>query len=48
VIVWTFSEEERLEELLELGVDGILTDDPRLLRRLVDRMRPGQPSVLSG
>ncbi len=42
VIVWTFSEEAVLRELIAMGVDGILTDDPALLRRLVraDRQQP--------
>ncbi len=37
VFVWTINEEKRLRELVSLGVDGILTDDSALLRRLVDR-----------
>ena len=35
VIVWTENDEERLRELVRLGVDGILTDEPALLKRLV-------------
>lgn len=35
VIVWTENDEERLRELVALGVDGILTDEPDLLRRIV-------------
>ena len=35
VIVWTENDEERLRELVLLGVDGILTDEPALLRRVV-------------
>jgi glycerophosphoryl diester phosphodiesterase len=31
VVVWTFNEASRLEELVRLGVDGILTDDVLLL-----------------
>jgi glycerophosphoryl diester phosphodiesterase len=34
VVVWTLNEEERLRDLVALGVDGIITDDPALLRRL--------------
>lgn len=36
VIVWTISEPDRLRELVAAGVDGILTDDPPLLRMLVE------------
>lgn len=35
VIVWTENDEKRLRELVGLGVDGILTDEPALLRRIV-------------
>jgi glycerophosphoryl diester phosphodiesterase len=35
VFVWTINEEDRLRDLVGLGVDGILTDDPALLRRIV-------------
>jgi len=31
VVVWTFNKASRLEELVRLGVDGILTDDVLLL-----------------
>ncbi|HEY6064551.1 MAG TPA: glycerophosphodiester phosphodiesterase family protein [Thermoanaerobaculia bacterium] len=34
VLVWTVSEEKRLRELVGLGVDGIITDDAALLRRI--------------
>ena len=34
VVVWTLNDEERLRDLAALGVDGIITDDPALLRRL--------------
>jgi glycerophosphoryl diester phosphodiesterase len=32
VHVWTVNAESSMHELLELGVDGIMTDHPRLLR----------------
>jgi glycerophosphoryl diester phosphodiesterase len=35
VIVWTISEEKRLREMIARGVDGILTDDPKMLREIV-------------
>ncbi len=40
VVVWTISEPERLEELVGLGVDGILTDDPKTLRAILTGMSP--------
>lgn len=33
--VWTINREEEMEELLDSGVDGIFTDDPRLLINIV-------------
>ena len=41
VLAWTFNDRKQLEELVAMGVDGILTDDPALLRSLVGR-RSGQ------
>jgi glycerophosphoryl diester phosphodiesterase len=35
VVAWTLNERRRLEALVAAGVDGILTDDPNLLRKLV-------------
>ena len=35
VFVWTVDEGDRLRYLVDLGVDGILTDDLALLRRIV-------------
>ena len=35
VIVWTENDEARMRELLALGVDGILTDHPDVLRGIV-------------
>lgn len=40
VIVWTENDEERLRELVRLGVDGILTDEATLLRRVVEEVSP--------
>jgi glycerophosphoryl diester phosphodiesterase len=40
VHVWTVNEEQTMLELLELGVDGIITDCPRLLRDVLVA-RPG-------
>jgi glycerophosphoryl diester phosphodiesterase len=38
VQVWTVNEEEDLSRMLELGVDGILTDYPDRLLRLMGRL----------
>ena len=35
VVVWTISEPDRLREMVELGVDGIITDDSAGLRATV-------------
>ena len=38
IIVWTVNDTDRMAELIELGADGIVTDRPDLLRRvLADR-----------
>ncbi|MBN2651578.1 MAG: glycerophosphodiester phosphodiesterase [Spirochaetales bacterium] len=37
VHVWTINEEEEMAKLLKLGVDGIFTDDPRLLIETVSK-----------
>lgn len=34
VVAWTVDDRERIERLVALGVDGICTNDPRLLRDL--------------
>jgi glycerophosphoryl diester phosphodiesterase len=39
LICWTVDEAPRIEALLELGADGICTNDPRLFRQLA-RARP--------
>lgn len=41
VIVWTVNDAERLRELVSFCVDGILTDDPALLRRIVSETARG-------
>ena len=37
VHVWTVDEEEEMRELLALGVDGIVTDRPDVLARVLGR-----------
>jgi glycerophosphoryl diester phosphodiesterase len=38
--VWTINDEDAMRELLAIGVDGIITDRPDLVLRLVGRARP--------
>ncbi|MDY7030222.1 MAG: glycerophosphodiester phosphodiesterase family protein, partial [Spirochaetota bacterium] len=35
VQVWTVNDEADMRRLLDMGVDGIMTDDPRLLLNVV-------------
>ena len=37
VIAWTIDEVDEMQRLLDLGVDGILTDEPTALMSLLDR-----------
>ena len=36
LIVWTINERHEMRELLDLGVDGIISDRPDLLRKLIE------------
>jgi glycerophosphoryl diester phosphodiesterase len=38
-LAWTFNREDRLRWLVAIGADGVLTDDPALLRRIVTETR---------
>jgi len=38
IISWTFNDEKKLRCLINLGVDGIVTDKPKFLRRLALEM----------
>jgi glycerophosphoryl diester phosphodiesterase len=40
VVAWTVNDRDRLLEMLEIGVDGILTDEPGLLRSLMPLSAP--------
>jgi glycerophosphoryl diester phosphodiesterase len=35
--VWTINDEETMQELINLGVDGIITDRPKLLKDVLSR-----------
>ena len=37
VQVWTINDEQQMRELIELGVDGIITDYPDRLRSVVGK-----------
>jgi glycerophosphoryl diester phosphodiesterase len=39
VHVWTINSAREIEQLLDLGVDGIMSDAPGLVRRAIDRRR---------
>lgn len=39
VYYWTINEEETMKELIELGADGIMTDDPLLLMNVLSTIR---------
>ena len=37
IMVWTINDEKTMQELIDLGVDGIITDRPSLLKALLSR-----------
>jgi glycerophosphoryl diester phosphodiesterase len=37
LVVWTINDESKMDELARLGPDGIMTDNPELLNRVLDR-----------
>lgn len=42
VHVWTINEETEMNEILDLGVDGIITDEPSLAQRVIDQHWAGR------
>lgn len=42
VHVWTINEEAEMHEILDLGVDGIITDEPSLAQRVIDQHWAGR------
>ena len=43
VQVWTINDVETMDRLIDMGVDGIMTDRPALLRERLDRQAPSSP-----
>jgi glycerophosphoryl diester phosphodiesterase len=43
VFVWTVNEEDEMKRLLDLGVDGILTDYPDRLLSLISALGRAEP-----
>jgi len=41
VHVWTINDEQEMRDLIALGVDGIMTDDPPLLTKVIDELGVG-------
>ncbi len=39
VHVWTVNDEDAMQRIVNFGVDGIVTDEPQLLKRTLERMR---------
>ncbi len=39
VFFWTINDEQEMEELIKLGVDGIITDLPDLLHEVIERVK---------
>lgn len=39
VQIWTINDAEEMRRLIEMGVDGIMTDDPALLKQVMDEPR---------
>jgi glycerophosphoryl diester phosphodiesterase len=48
VHVWTIDEEEEMTNLLDIGVDGLMTDRPSVLKRLLERRGQWPSSEVRG
>ncbi len=46
VIVWTVNRPARMKALIEMGVDGIITDYPDRLRRIMAEMGLALPPAI--
>jgi glycerophosphoryl diester phosphodiesterase len=44
LIAWTVDDEERIRELVEMGVDGICSNDPRLFEAAEKKLATGAPA----
>ena len=44
VHVWTIDEPDEMDRLLDLGIDGIMTDRPAVLREVLERRREWHPA----
>ncbi|MFN8613506.1 MAG: glycerophosphodiester phosphodiesterase family protein [Vulcanimicrobiota bacterium] len=52
LLVWTLNDPEQIRQVLEAGADGVLTDDPTAMNRLLDKMGyaaddPKRPMVVA-
>ena len=41
--MWTINDPDDMAELLDLGIDGLITDRPDLLRELLEERGSGGP-----
>ncbi|WCL47557.1 glycerophosphodiester phosphodiesterase [Leptospira sp. GIMC2001] len=44
ILVWTINDQTDMVELLNMGVDGIMTDDPKLLDSIYHNLKNGSPA----
>jgi glycerophosphoryl diester phosphodiesterase len=52
ILAWTLNEPAQIRKLVKAGVDGILTDDPEMMSRTLDKMglpkgHPGRPEIIA-
>ena len=48
VFPWTVNDERALRDVLKMGVDGFVTDDPCEMRRILSEMKNGRNRGKSG